>query len=363
MKIMKNKIYLIILLGYISGSCSNTDQFYDVDEYKKADKMDVHTHVWTDKNFLVDYASKNNFRLLTVMVDHEGIDALMKQFKYSVYQSKKNPELVKFATTFPMEGWDNSNWVTNTMDWINSSIDSGAVAVKVWKNIGMEFRDKDSNLVMIDNPKFDPIFKMLAEKKIPLIGHLGEPKNCWLPLEEMTTNDDRYYFKNNPRYHMYLHKELPSYEDQIAARDRMLEKNPDLIFIGVHLGSMEWDVNEIAKRLDKFPNMAVDVAARMGHLHYQTYKDREKVRNFFIKYQDRILYGTDRIDTGETSNKGASQQDFYDTWLSDWQYFVTDQKLKDQMIDMEFIGLKLPRKVVDKIYIKNAKKWLSVFNY
>ena len=359
---MKNRISKIIIMSFIAFSCADKGGFYSEDDYKNVEKMDVHSHVWTDKNFLVDYARKNNFKLLSVMVDHGKSDELTKQLEYSIFQLKKNPDVFSFATAFPMEGWDEPDWVSKTIDYINATIDSGAVAVKVWKNIGMEFRDKDSNMVMIDNPKFDPIFKMLSDKKIPLMGHLGEPRNCWLPLEEMTTNDDRNYFKNNPQYHMYLHKEFPSYEDQVNARDRMLEKNPDLVFIGAHLGSLEWSVDEIAKRLDKFPNMYVDMAARMGHLHIQTYKDREKVRNFFIKYQDRLLYGTDRMDLGKEDDIKDSQQSFYDTWQDDWRYFVTDLMLKDQMIDQEFQGLKLPKEVVDKIYIKNAKRILNVFN-
>jgi len=351
---MKNKINLLILSVFIAGSCGTKEEYYKIDDYNKVEKLDVHVHVWTDKNHLVNLAKENNFKLVSVMVDHQDSAELRKQYEYSIYQAKKNPEMFRFVTAFPMEGWDNPDWVEKTIAYINTSISNGAVGVKVWKNIGMQFHDRDGNNIMIDHPKFDPVFKMLAEKKITLIGHLGEPKNCWLPLEEMTTNDDRNYFKDHPQYHMYLHKELPSYEDQIIAKDKMLEKNPDLKFIGVHLASLEWSIDEIAKRLDKFPNMAVDLAARMGHLHYQTYSDREKVRNFFIKYQDRIMYGTDRMDLGADEGSQDSQQSFYESWFEDWKYFVSDEKLKDQMIDHEFQGLKLPKEVVDKIYIGNA---------
>ena len=74
----------------------------------------------------------------------------------------------------------------------------------------------------------------------------------------------------------------------MAARDRMLEKNPELIFVGCHLSSLEWSVEELALFLDRFPNASVDMAARMGQLFYQTHENREKVRDFFIEYQDRI---------------------------------------------------------------------------
>ena len=79
-----------------------------------------------------------------------------------------------------------------------------------------------------------------------LMGHL-EPRNCWLPLEEMTVKNDRRYFQNNPQYHMYLHPEMPSYEEQLAARDRMLGKHPNLPFLGAHFGSLEWSVDALAR--------------------------------------------------------------------------------------------------------------------
>ncbi|HSQ84607.1 MAG TPA: amidohydrolase family protein, partial [Desulfobacterales bacterium] len=193
----------------------------------------------------------------------------------------------------------------------------------------------------------------------PVVGHLGEPKNCWLPLDEMTTKNDSGYFARNPHYHMYLHPEFPSYEEQMAARDRMLDKNPDLVFIGCHLASLEWSVDEMAKWFDKYPNAAVDMAARMGQLFYQTVEDREKVRNFFIKYQDRLMYGTDIIDRGE--NKESFQNRIHETWLRDWEYLVTDNEMTSNLIDGNFMGLQLPKEVVNKIYAENFKRWYKTF--
>ena len=109
----------------------------------------------------------------------------------------------------------------------------------------------------------------------------------------MTVNNDKEYFREHPQYHMFLHPELPSYEDQMAARDRMLAKNPHLKFMGAHLASLEWSVDRLAAFLDRYPNTVVDLAARMGQVQYQSNHDRGKVRRFFIRYQDRLLYGTD----------------------------------------------------------------------
>jgi predicted TIM-barrel fold metal-dependent hydrolase len=139
----------------------------------------------------------------------------------------------------------------------------------------------------------------------------------------------------------------------------MLEKNPELVFIGCHLASIEWSVDELAGFLDRFPNAAGDMAARMGQLFYQTREDREKVREFCIKYQDRLLYGTDIIDSG--SNKETFQSRIHETWLRDWEYLVTDHTMTSPLIDGEFQGLKLPKEVVDKIYARNTQKWYRSF--
>ena len=91
----------------------------------------------------------------------------------------------------------------------------------------------------------------------PILGHNGEPRDCWLPLDGMTFSQG--YYRSHPEYHMYPHPEYPCYQDQIDARDHMLGKHPHLVFIGALLGSLEWSIDELAKRLDKFPNMHVNL--------------------------------------------------------------------------------------------------------
>ena len=205
----------------------------------------------------------------------------------------------------------------------------------------------------------DQAIEFIKSRNLPITGHLGEPRNCWLPLAEMTVRSDSSYFASNPQYHMFLHPEYPSYEDQVNARDHLLEKNPDLKFIGCHLGSLEWNVDSLAKRLDKFPNMVVDMSARICHLQYQSAQDRKKVRDFCIKYQDRLLYGTDVGDNGTADPEGFKKR-MHETWLDDWKYFATKTEITSTRFDGKFEGLQLPKKVVDKIFNENAIKWYKL---
>ncbi|MEK6480914.1 amidohydrolase family protein [Catalinimonas sp. 4WD22] len=358
------KLLYFLFTLYLLAACGQNNEneaYYSIDDFDQVEKVDVHVHIRTERDAFVEQAQKDNFKLLTVVVDHSaGIQDVREQFKYGMLQANAHPDDIACVTAFSMKEWDAPHWTQQTLAWLDSCFEAGAIGLKVWKNIGMVQRDKDGALVMIDDPKLDTIFNVLTQRNIPVMGHLGEPKNCWLPIEQMSTNNDKRYFTNNPQYHMYKHPEMPSYEEQIAARDRMLEKNRELTFIGAHMGSLEWSVDELSKRLDQFPNMSVDMAARMGQMFYQTQENREKVRDFFIKYQDRLLYATDMGDEGEES-KEELQQSMHHTWLRDWQYFTTEDSLSSDLIEGKFQGLRLPREVVDKIYSKNARTWFSVF--
>lgn len=354
---MKTIHLLSILIIIALISCKN--DCYMIKDFHGIKKFDAHFHIYGEKNSAIEQANQDNFKLLCINTYSGGCDRVKKA--HSWLDSLKNlyPGILEYTATFCLDGWDEAEWTDKTISWLDSCIGERAIAVKVWKNIGMEFRDRDSNLVMIDNPRFDPVFKHLTEKGIPVAGHLGEPRNCWLPLDQMTTRNDSNYFSRNPQYHMFLHPDMPSYEEQMAARDRMLEKNPEMVFIGCHLGSLEWSVDELAEFFERFPNTAVDMSARMGQLFYQTRDDRAKVRRFFMNYHDRLLYGTDIIDSGQ-GNAETFRKRLHDTWLRDWEYLVTDNEMTSDLIEGNFRGLKLPKEVIDKIYYSNTLKWYKL---
>ena len=333
--------------------------FYAMADFKSVQKIDAHVHIRTLDTSFAHQAKKDNFRLLSIVVDEDP--GIKIQQQDAIYQKRLFPGEVSFATAFPVKNFKDAKWEKETISDLEKSFSEGAIAVKVYKNIGMQLKDKAGNFVMIDNPKFDPVLDFLAKRHIPVIGHLGEPRNCWLPMDQMTMNQDKRYYSRHPEFYMYLHPECPSYEDQVNARDRMLEKHPDLRFIGAHLGSLEWDTDELAKRLDRFPNMAVDMAARISNLQYLAMKDWQKVHDFFIKYQDRLLYGTDRIADG-TKETTEEEAFVHSAWLKDWQFFCTNDKMNSSSFEGNFEGLMLPKEVINKIYRSNAEKWFPLLN-
>lgn len=327
--------------------------YYTEADYQTTQKIDAHVHVNTESKAFVQASAKDNFHLITINTEVPFFPAIQDQQKIALQHSG-----IDYTTTFATNNLLDANWQNEALAYLEESVANGAVGVKVWKNIGMELKDENGEFVMIDHPRFDPIFRFLSEKNIPVIGHLGEPRNCWLPVEEMTVAGDRDYFSAHPQYHMYLHPEFPSYEEQIGARDRLLDKNPELTFIGAHLGSLEWNVAEVAKRLDKYPNMGVDLAERISHLQLQAVVDWQKIYDFCIKYQDRILYGTDIIDDG-SKTLAEMEKHAHDIRLRHWKFFTSDEKMEVPKVSGAFNGLKLPKTVVDKIYRTNAEKYYS----
>jgi len=349
----KSLCFLASLAVLLMTSCSSGN--FTMDDFQRVKKIDAHVHINASDAAFIEAAQADNFRLLTVNVDYPDFPPVAEQQRLAISHQQAHPAQVAFAGTFLMQGWDEPGWQEGAIRQLDEAIAAGAVAVKVWKNIGMDFRDQDSALVMIDNPRFDSIFQHLLQKNVVLIGHQGEPKNCWLPIEEMTVNNDKSYFKEHPQYHMYLHPEFPSYEDQMNARDRMLERNRNLQFMGAHLASLEWSVDELARFLDRFPNAVVDMAARMGQVQHQSSLDREKVRSFLIKYQDRILYATDMTQAPEAKPE-EFKKEVHEKWLADWKYLNTDSTMTVPELDQPFQALALPKSVVEKIYSLNAEK-------
>lgn len=352
--------FLLIIAGCTNKTNTEThdgtskEQYYSVDDFSSVHKFDTHIHLNTEQTAFIDQAAKDNLRFLVIVDDRPFGITMEEQQTIIRKQLKQFPERIAYATTFSVKDFNTASWQQQTITYLDDSFAQGAIAVKVWKNIGMDLRDENGKFVMIDNARFDPILDHLERNDITLIGHLGEPRECWLPLEEMKLH--RSYYSAHPEYHMYLHPEYPSYEDQIDARDRMLEKHPRLKFIGAHLGSLEWNLDELAKRLDRFPNMAVDLA-RMSDLYYHALVDWQKTRDFFIKYQDRLLYATD-VQVRETGDPAEMNARTHDARIQHWKFFTTNETLRHSGLDKSYQGLHLPREVIDKIYRKNAENWL-----
>lgn len=352
---MSARVLLLSLAGVVAASASVAADRYTESDFRKLDKIDTHVHLAGELPVFMARALADGFRLLTINVHYADFPPLATQQQDAVALRQAYPSRVAFAATFDATGSDQSEWLARTQAQLDEAFAQGAVGVKVWKDIGMQLRDSDGKAVMIDDARFTPIFLSLIERGVVVLGHQGEPRNAWLPLDEMTVRGDREYFAEHPRYHMFHHPEWPSYEEQLAARDRLLDRFPAMRFVGVHLASLEWDVDRVAAFLRRYPGASVDLAARLVHLQWQAVANRGKVRAFFITFQDRILYGTD-LSRGRDQSDAAFAGEAHAAWLADWRFLTRDTLMHSGEFDGAFRGLALPKAVVDKIYRDNARK-------
>jgi predicted TIM-barrel fold metal-dependent hydrolase len=214
----------------------------------------------------------------------------------------------------------------------------------------MELRRGDGTYLLPDDPVLEPIFAGLAARGTTVYAHIAEPIAAWSPLDP--DSPDYGYYKSKPPWYVYGKPGVPSKERILAARDHVLETHPSLRVVGCHLGSMEEDVDDIARRLDRYPNFAVDTAARIRHLMRQP---REKVRAFLLRYSDRVLYGTDLgISPGQDAVKVAERLER--EYARDWSYFATDETLE---VDGRTVrGLALPPEALRRLFRDNALRWV-----
>jgi predicted TIM-barrel fold metal-dependent hydrolase len=358
----------MILCGTLPAAASQraaAPRPYTVADFAKVRKFDAHVHANVNSPEFLAIARKDGFELLSINVDYPDFPDLKTQAEVAGALRSADPKRFHFATTFSMRGFGTPGWTEGTNRVLDAAFARGALAVKVWKNIGMVEKDSGGKLIFLDNPGFGSVMAHIERAHVPLIAHQAEPKNCWLPLDQMTTENDRSYFRDHPEYHMFLHPDQPSYESLMAHRDAFVGRHPRLSVVGAHLGSLEWSVDDLAAYLDKYPNATVDMAARMTQVQYQSVRDRAKVRAFLVKYQDRVLYGSDLSQNPPTESERAQNppstgesftKEADDFWRSDWAYLATTKGQHIDAIRADVPGLALPRSVIDKIYWKNAQR-------
>lgn len=345
--------YAAILAAPFAASAADS---YTMADYGNVPKIDAHLHLHgVDQGPFLELARKANFRALTINVDYPDFPALAQQQRVASQLHREHPATVGWIASFSADNLTQPAWIAATLHRVGRALADGAVGVKVWKNIGMSVRDPRGKLVMVDDARLEPLFDAFERSGVLLVGHQGEPYNCWLPLERMTVKSDREYFRNHPQYHMYRQPHMPSYDEQMGARDRLLAAHPRLRFVGVHMASLEWSVDELMRFLDRNPGAYVDIAARIGQIQYQSQRDRERVRRFFIDYQDRLMYGSD-LAQSEAQAQADFVADLDGVWRRDWRYFNTGEAFTTPDLDGVVTGLSLPKTVVDKLFRLNAER-------
>src|SRR4051794_39309880 len=317
--------------------------------FRALSPIDTHAHVFAADRF-TSMLQKLNLHILDILVvDHMSGSHrdLNKQRDEALQVVRASQGHAALCTSFDPYSFQQPDFAQNAIAGLNDDFAKGAIAVKLWKNVGMEIKKADGHYLMADDPLFAPLYQDIASHNKTLVAHLADPDSGWQPPNP--ASPDYEYYRDHPGAYMYGKHGVPSKQQILRARDHVLEENPKLRVVGAHLGSMESNLEELGQTLDKYPNFAVDIAARMPYLEVQP---RETMIAFINKYQDRLIYGTDIEFSGGSVDAISKLEAVY---ANDWRFFATGDTIEYKGKQVK--GLSLPETVLDKIYHQNAVKW------
>lgn len=322
----------------------------ELPNFRALEPIDTHAHVFAADPAFTAMLKKLNLHILDVLVVNDmtpGHNDLAKLRQEAWEVAHIGEGHVALCTTFDPYSFSQPGYAENTVRALNEDFKNGAIAVKLWKNVGMEIKDANGKYLMPDDPVFDPILQDIQAQDKTLLAHVADPDSGW--QKPNPKSPDYEYYRDNPKAYMYGKSGVPKKAEILRARDRMLEKNPDLRVVGAHLGSMESNLTDLGEHLDRYSNFAVDMAARMPYFEMRS---RETMIAFITKYQDRLIYGTDIEFSGEPNKTMVELEDVY---AHDWRYFATDDVILYKGKPVQ--GLNLPAGILRKIYHDNAVKW------
>jgi len=244
-------------------------------------------------------------------------------------------------------------------DAIEQAHKDGARGLKILKTLGLYLRENitSGTLVKIDDPRFDPMWDACGQLKMPVAIHVSDPVAFFTPTDRF---NERYEELNNHPDWSFHGADFPSNDELIAARNRVFAKHPKTQFVTLHCGNFSENLANVSENLDRYPNMHVDIAARIGELGRQPFTSKK----FFDKYQDRILFATDATPHGDEFPQQVFNDQLYEIYYrfleTDDEYFDYAPAKVPPQGRWRIYGIKLSDQILRKVYNGNAARALGV---
>jgi predicted TIM-barrel fold metal-dependent hydrolase len=215
--------------------------------------------------------------------------------------------------------------------------------LKVFKQLGLGYRDADGKLLRIDDPRWDPIWAACGQLGLPVLFHVADPLAFFDPIDE--TNERFEELIRHPEWSFHGNG-YPTHQELMSAFERVLERHPQTDFIGAHMASLAEDLAGLGKLLDRHPNLYLDIASRIAELGRQPFT----ARAFLLRYQDRILFGT---DGPWPESRLVAYWRFLETHD---EYFPYSEKEFPPQGFWQIYGVALPEETLRAIYSGNAAR-------
>ncbi|MEX0289615.1 MAG: amidohydrolase family protein [Flavobacteriaceae bacterium] len=303
--------------------------------------VDIHSHQFrmAEKNLSLLVANMDQLNM-AVMVNLSGGSG--EGLKGAVENVKNNyPNRFVVFANVNFEGVGSPGWGENAASQLEKDVKNGAQGLKIYKSLGLRYKDTDGKRLAIDDPRLDPVWAKCGELGIPVLIHAADPKSFWDP---MNSDNERWLeLKTRPRRKRSDTDPAP-WQQIIDEQHNMFRKHPKTKFINAHMGWYANNLGKLGTLMDEMPNMYVGIGAVIAELGRQP----KNAHKFFLKYQDRILFGKD-------SWKPEEFPTYFRVLETDDEYFPYYKKYH---AFWAMYGLNLPDTVLKKVYYKNAMKLL-----
>ncbi|MBM3739021.1 MAG: amidohydrolase [Acidobacteria bacterium] len=308
--------------------------------------VDVHGHPrGMSSNERIDQLTKEmdalNMRLMVNLDGRQG-DALKSTV--ARLRAKAPDRFVVFAN-LDFANIDDPQWSAKAAAQLEQDVKNGASGLKIYKNLGMDLKDTKGQRIKVDDPRFDPVWAMAGRMKIPVLIHTAEPAPFFQPYDK---NNERYLELTEIPSRRRPPDRYPSWETIIGEQHRVFRKHSKTNFINAHLGWYGNNLGELGRLMDEMPNMYTEIGAVLAELGRQP----RFARKWFIRYQDRVMFGKDTYAPTEyhayfrVLETGDEYFDYYRRRHAFWQMY----------------GMDLPDEVLKKLYYKNAARIIPGIN-
>lgn len=352
--------FALIFIGgltyYIIDKIQEKNNLMDIEEYSpkstlkvketqltrsKFPFVDVHNHQFDMpvKNLSKLVAEMDSLNM-AFMVNLSGFRGLYLQQSLKNIQ-KNAPNRFGLFLNVDFESIDDEDFAVTQTALIDSAVQAGVMGLKVYKSLGLTDRDSKGQRIAINDPRLAPVWEACGKNGIPVLIHSGEPSSFWDPKDKY---NERWLELRQKPGRFRDPATNPSFEEVLAEQHAIFEKHPNTLFINAHLGWMGNDLDRLGAHLDRYPNVYTEIGAVLAELGRQP----QRARQFFIDYQDRILFGKDSYSVSEYYT-------YFRVLETDDEYFDYYRK---RHAHWKMYGLALPDSILQKLYYKNA---LSLF--
>jgi predicted TIM-barrel fold metal-dependent hydrolase len=380
MKIFKNILALLLLGAPGLPAQDHAPQKTDVAAVQKQADAWRAEHRLIDLHQHINYTEEHHARAVRIM-DRVGIGLAVNLSGSTVTRKEGAPSAFernkaladrlhpgRFLQYFNL---DYSRWnEPDFPEWAAQQVEEahrlGAAGLKEYKRLGLYLRDREANLIKIDDPKLDPVWRRCGELGLPVSIHVADPRAFWLPYDPSNERwtelkDHKSWWFGNPDLY-------PPREELLEALNRVIGRHPKTTFVCVHFANNAEDLDWVEQSLDRYPNMMADLGARVPEIGRH---DPAKVHRLFVKHQDRIFFATDfqvynRLILGSGgSGPAPTDDDAVEFFEKHWRWLETNDRGFAHMTPIQgewtIDAIGLPADVLRKVYFDNARKLLARF--